>query len=537
MEINTFATGIRAALRRVSGLRPPAAAIARWSPFALGLAWTVQAGLLGELRYGLSLLLPAGGLGVAWLIARRLWPLALLLALALSPLAWRLEVALPGQLSEIRALGEGSYVRIRGTVRAQALEARGGRRELRLLLGEVRVAGGAQAWNLPEAEVLLPRRSSRVSPLFRRELRIGGVLREVASGGARPRLRLEQAEFHSVNLPIVPWRAEGLRAALRDRAGYYLSKPALAVYLPIVLGVRERGSLEAREVVETFRRVGISHLFAISGLHIGLLFGLLLFLSRHAVGLLLRRQGWLHTQTSSRVGIAVIVWVYIALIGFPVPAVRAAIMASMLLWSDLWGTRTPRLYVLSCAGLILVTVTPSIVYDISFQLSFLSFFFLLAGLELLGQRTGAPPEGGPPSLWARLRAAVATNLAVTLAITLGIWPVLALSFGRISLLVFAGNLLMIPILGVLVLPSGLVALFISMAHLGRLPGAWLERAVFGWLDWVLGGWLWLVEAIDRVGGALVFPVELGWRSQHVFLYYFLLIASLALVGAWRAVRR
>ena len=69
-------------------------------------------------------------------------------------------------------------------------------------------------------------------------------------------------------------------------------------------------------------------------------------------------------------------------------------------------------------------------------------FFLLAGLELLGPLTGARPEGGPARLWSRLRAAVGTNLAVTLAITLGIWPVLALSFGRISLLVFAGNLLM-----------------------------------------------------------------------------------------------
>ena len=220
MEINSFANGIRPALRRVSGLRPPVADCARWLPFALGLAWTVYAGLTGELRYGLSLLLPAGGLGVAWLIARRLWPLALLLALALSPLAWRLEVALPGQLREIRALGEGSYVRIRGTVRAQTLEAHGGKRELRLLLGEVRVAGRARAWNLPQAEVLLPHRSRRVAPLYRRELRIGGVLREVASGGVRPRLRLAESEFHSANLPIVAWRAEGLRAAVQARAGY-----------------------------------------------------------------------------------------------------------------------------------------------------------------------------------------------------------------------------------------------------------------------------------------------------------------------------
>ncbi len=43
--------------------------------------------------------------------------------------------------------------------------------------------------------------------------------------------------------------------------------------------------------------------------------------------------------------------------------------------------------------------------------------------------------------------------------------------------------------------------------------------------------------VDRAGGALVFPVDLGWKPQHVFLYYLLLIAALALAGVWRRARR
>lgn len=519
-----------------AGFIPAIIRHARWLPFAALLGWGALLGFAGALAYDLRLVLLAGCLGACWLFARRLWPLALLALLAVSPLAWQLGWVLPRQGEEIGALAPGQFVRIHGTVRQQAQITLEGRRMLRLLLGEVRITGGESRWELLEVEVLLPQRRASSRRWFRRSLRIGGRLERAVFAGSRLSLRFEKARYHAASIPIEPWRSEGLRAALQDRAGYYLSRPANAVYLPIILGVRERATLEARSVVESFRRVGISHLFAISGLHIGLLFGLLLFVSHHAVKPLLRGQGWLHTQAALRGAIVLIVWGYIALIGFPVPAVRAAIMATMLVWSDLWGTRTPRLYVLCMAGLMLAVVTPTIIYDVSFQLSFLSFFCLLMGLNLIPGADRDRTQVGRPTPWQRLRQAAALNLAITLAITLGIWPVLAMHFGQISLLVFLGNLLMIPILSLLVLPSGLAAMLLSWTQLGQVPGGWSERVVFGWLEWVLGVWLWLVRLIERGGDALIFPVRLAWRPQHVFWYYALLGGGLLLIGLWRSKR-
>ena len=177
-------------------------------------------------------------------------------------------------------------------------------------------------------------------------------------------------------------------------------------------------------------------------------------------------------------------------------------------------------------------------------MSFLSFYFLLAGLNLSSPMLAGRVEPGDPipwpssspTPWQKLGRAAATNIVVTLAITVGIWPVLAMNFGRISLLVFMGNLLMIPVLSLLVLPSGLAALLVSWGHLGSIPGGWLERAVFAWLEWVLEAWLWLVKLIEKAGRGLVFRVDLDWNARHIFLYYALLASLILLGGIWKRTR-
>ena len=109
---------------------------------------------------------------------------------------------------------------------------------------------------------------------------------------------------------------------------------------------------------------------------------------------------------------------------------------------------------------------------------------------------------------------------------------LALVFKRFSLLVFAGNLLLVPPMSVLVLPAGLAALAANLAALGTAPGGWIERAVCAGLDAVLQGWIVLVEALDRAGAALVFRLTLHWSPRVWFLYYAALWGAYAGLMAW-----
>src|SRR5262249_30135169 len=123
----------------------------------------------------------------------------------------------------------------------------------------------------------------------------------------------------------------------------------------------------------------------------------------------------------------------------------------------------------------------------------------------------------------------AMNLGVTAVVTLGLWPLIAARFGNFSWLVFAGNLLLVPVMGAVILPSAMVALVVSAAFVGTMPGGWIERAAFGWVEWSLRAWLAVLRAVDRAGEGAYFRVPAEWSAAQGALYYAALLAFLWLL--------
>lgn len=517
----------------------------RWAPFAAGCFGFALLGAAGQLRLDLFDLALAGLLGGAWWIGRGLAAPAVLFGLLLLPLGWHFLVALPAA-TELEHVPRGAWIAVEGTLRDRWLLKGEERNTVRMLLGEVRIerqaagaAGGGAAWTLAETELELPAQSAWTFRSGRR-LRAVGMLDTARREDHRLRLSLSEADYHFLNSPLDPYGLEALRVRLKARAAYYLGKPAQAVYLPLVLDLRDRESPEGRDVIQTFRRVGISHLFAISGLNIAMIFGLLMVLQRYVTWVLSPGQAWVHGRTAARLAIVGLIWAYIALIGFPVPAVRAAIMGTLLIWADLWGTRTPGLYVLALTGLVMLALAPSIFYDISFQLSFLAYFFLVLAMNVgrpLARGAGRlarrlRPAGREPGRLARLAGAAGANLWVTLIVTLGLWPLIAARFHNFSFLVFAGNLLLVPAMELALLPVAMVALTVSLVFAGAAPGQWPKRAAFGLLEGGLDVWVWVVHVLDRLGSGLVFRVVLDWPPEGFALYYSALLAALGGGIAW-----
>lgn len=584
----------------------------RWWPFWAALLAMGALGAAGYLGVNLATLLGVGLTGVLALVGLGMKTPAMVLLVLLLPTAWHFSVQLPraaralwavqsvqsvqpvqpvqsvppvpslqsaqtAQPLEVPAAGQVGaqpepppIVRLEGTIRERELLPAGSGQltqgadtpHIRLLLGEVRLwanpgapnqAQRQEALQLAEVEVVFPAKSAWPYRA-RRRLRLGGVSARMDWSATRMRILFHEVQSHFKGESTWFLSGQALRLKLRDRAGYYLGKSTLAVYLPVLLGVRERTTPEAREVTGAFRRVGVSHLFAISGLHVGLLF-LLLFAVQEAVyrlrlGRLGATQGSVHGRLRGRVLVVLLIWAYIGVIGFPVPAVRAAMMGTMLVWSGMWGTRTPRSYILCLAALVLLAWEPTLLHDLSFQMSFLAYAFLITGLSrhprlpafitqgVFG-KLGKPGKQGQSvrgvegaSTWAGLVAkkwggsiigAIGMNVWLTTLITLGLWPVLMSTFGQVPLLVFLGNLVMVPLLSLLVLPVGLVALLASLLNLGGPPGGFLEQSTFSLLEGVLSIWVLLVKGLDQLGGHLMAERMLEWKPQMVLAYYTVLL--------------
>ena len=291
------------------------------------------------------------------------------------------------------------------------------------------------------------------------------------------------------------------------------------------------------------RDLGAAHLFAISGLHVGMLYALffgILLLLRRLIAFCWRSEVWvrgggwtpLHGQYALHVGAALLVWGYLALIGFPTAALRATVMGSAFILAGLSGVQPPRWHVLAIAALMILSVAPSQIYTLSFQLSFLAYASLIYGIGpswIVWRRRG--------SFWRRhgqqMLNGVLQSLTMSIYIMLGMWPLVSAVFGHVALSSALANLVLIPPLSLVILPACLAALFLSAWYLGTPPEAPFEAWGFAFLDRVLHVWIGLAETLSLWFDSWLLAYRVAWSPAGYLGYYALLAFALVMTARWR----
>ncbi len=225
-----------------------------------------------------------------------------------------------------------------------------------------------------------------------------------------------------------------------------------------------------------FSITGTSHLLAISGLHLALVFAVMSLL----LGLMFSER-----SVGKTLAPLIATLVYLAFIDFPLSADRAFVMLCVLTVTRMSGGHLGRLASLSWAALILTAVDPVSVFDIGLQLSFVS----VAGLCFIGEplshlvrargrlirpllsslcsTTGA-------SLPTTALAVSAFHVLAPVALLANIVAIPAVSLLLIGLLAWSALLLTIPPLAALLAPiinAASSALFGCLELLSRLPGS------------------------------------------------------------------
>lgn len=271
----------------------------------------------------------------------------------------------------------------------------------------------------------------------------------------------------------------------------------------------QKGDVETADR-QAFARSGLSHLMAVSGLHVGFIvmpiWYLIPFVWMYPAG---RHFGFAIMAT--------ILFLYCGITGFPASVVRAAVMAILAAYARIYRHPREPINLMSLAALIILFFDPSALWDTGFQLSFSAVTILLTVLPSLQKML-------PDRFNRRPWSALSGLILVSVVVQVGLYPILASEFGEYSMAGTAANMAGIPLTQILILWSlvglPLSAMFPDVSMILMWPAdraAWLLMRVAA----EAGSWDWAWWYVPRPS-AMIYPT---WVTAAM------LIAGIR--GRWR----
>ena len=232
---------------------------------------------------------------------------------------------------------------------------------------------------------------------------------------------------------------------------------------------------------EVFRKTGTSHLVAISGLHIGLVAGLVFFVMRWFCALVgVSRFAPYQVAAITSIGVAAC---YAALADFSLPTQRALVMVVIVMLAIVWRRARSSSSLLSVALITVLVLDPLAVNSASFWLSFGAVFLIVY--------LSAGRIGRERSVFKKQR--------IHFILAIGLAPLLLLFFQQFSIIAPLANLVAIPLVGLVVVPAILLAILLLYV----VPG--LSRIAFDLASECLDGLILFLNLLSK------FPLA-DWAS-------------------------
>lgn len=193
---------------------------------------------------------------------------------------------------------------------------------------------------------------------------------------------------------------------------FHLQGQDMAIVAAMTLGDKSGLSPDTKDY---FSIAGASHVLALSGLHLGIIYAMLQLL------ILGGRRQWLKQSV-----ILITIWGYALLVGLAPSVVRSALMLSIFSLVSLMNRNSLSVNSLSFAAIVMLTINPLMLFDIGFQLSFMSVFCLITFMPIL-------PKG---RIWSFITVPVIAQI--------GTAPLIAYYFHRFPCYFLLSNIIVIP---------------------------------------------------------------------------------------------
>ncbi len=270
---------------------------------------------------------------------------------------------------------------------------------------------------------------------------------------------------------------------------------AMAMVEALVLGWRASLSDEVRAA---YRDAGIAHLLAVSGLHVGLLAML--------VGWLLIPLGKERRGRAVRGSVQLVaIWMFAFLTGMSPSTVRASLMFSLFVVSDIAGRRTPKLNLLAATAIVTLLADPRLLFDVGWQLSYCAVAGILLAQPVV--RTFRTPLWQIP--------------VVSVVATLATLPVVVVVFHRLPVYFLIANSVIVPLAGIL-LACALVYVAIPSGFT-----AWPVEVLTDFADGI-------TRWVSSIPGAVIENVSLSHTGEVLLVVLVvLLFAAIPMLSKWK----
>ena len=279
---------------------------------------------------------------------------------------------------------------------------------------------------------------------------------------------------------------------IRRRLNLQLDPASSGLLTALILG--DKSDLDP-DLIKNFQTIGVVHVLAVSGLHVGYILIILMLVVR----ILRIPWGW------DRIAVIGGLAFYVALTGFRLSVIRAAGMGSLYILAPVLNRRASPYNIIGAVALIMMIFQPLSVMEAGFQLSFMAVLSIIGFLDIV-----------EPYFPERLRIRSVKNpvakffysiALVSLAAQLGTLPVTATLFHTIPLVGILANALIVPVIGIVV-------------SLGFIL---LVTASIPWIGYCIAQTIWLLQTVITKIATTLSQISLAAVTIHGTVIPMLLI--------------
>lgn len=259
----------------------------------------------------------------------------------------------------------------------------------------------------------------------------------------------------------------------------------LATVGALTLGYKEDLN---KELKHHFQASGAAHVLAVSGLHTGIIYGLIWWLLTLGGRFKPRYENHFGRRAISLIIIAVM-WAYAWLTGMTPSVVRAVIMVTMMEISRMAYREAISVNAIAAAAVFILIFRPTDLWSVSFQLSFAATIAIVLMADRLG--TIIQYHHLRNRFWGRILNWIIGLIVVSFAAQLGTLPISIYYFHQVSAYFLLTNLIVLP-LATLLVPFGMATIALGGSWAGQLVGkvteslAWLMNHSVGWIEHLPG---------------------------------------------------